>query len=253
MSINPTFPSAFPEFGLGIGFGDYADHTRITGLGHNPDVDIASVPEDIWSGGGIYPWMTAATALEIVSSSANDTAAGTGTRTVMVNGLDINFVSISQVITLNGVTPVAIPSNLYRINAILQMSSGSAKINAGTITVRDSGAGATRGIMPIGYGTARQSIYTVPAGFTLQIISNYIAINGSGSTRSADISTYIQSPNGFYRMPITLTASDGKPYRHDGIPGIIIQEKTDYALRCTASTNDNAEISGAWLGILRKN
>lgn len=65
-----------------IGFAQVPGYRRITALGNNPDVDSAAVPEDIWSGGGAYPWMTGATSLEIVSSSANDTAAGTGARTV---------------------------------------------------------------------------------------------------------------------------------------------------------------------------
>lgn len=69
------------EFKRAIGFGQVPGYRRITALGNNPDVDTG-IHEDIWTGGGLYPWMTAATSLEIVSDSANDTAAGTGARTV---------------------------------------------------------------------------------------------------------------------------------------------------------------------------
>lgn len=82
------------DFLIAVGLGQVPGYRRITALGNNPDVDTAG-PEDVWSGGGLYPWMTTATALEIVSDSASDTSAGTGARTVLVNGLDANFVEVA--------------------------------------------------------------------------------------------------------------------------------------------------------------
>lgn len=243
-----------PDYFSQIGFGLVPNLTRITALGNNPDVDTGSLPEDIWTGGGAYPWMTAATALEIVSSDANDAAAGTGARTVSISGLDINYVAVTQVVTLNGTTAVAIPSSLFRINSALIMSAGSGKVNAGTLTIRDSGAGTTRAIIPLGYGITRQSIYTVPAGSTLQIISQFLGFNKtSASSRFATFATFIQSSAGFYRMPLEITIGDEPPYRHDGIPGVILPEKTDFALRCTFVSNDNSDLTAAWLGVQRRN
>jgi hypothetical protein len=246
--------SSLPEYLIQIGFGLVPGVSRVTGLGHNPS--IAAVPADVWSGGGTYPWLTAATSLEMVSSSASDAAAGTGTRTVLVAGLDANYVAVSETVTLNGTTPVALLNQYFRINSLIQMSAGSGKVNAGTITLRDSGGGSTRGLIPViggqGIGISRQSVYTVPAGFTLQILSQYIGVNGSGATRTVDVSTYIQSSLGYHRLPVVLSAQDGNPYRHDGIPGLTLTEKTDYCLRCTAISS-TVELTGAWLGILRKN
>jgi len=243
-----------PEYFAQIGFGLIQGLSRVTGLGHNPS--IAAAPADIWSGGGLYPWMTAATSLEMVSSSANDAAVGTGCRTVLVSGLDINYVAISELVTLSGTTPVALLNQYFRINSLIMMSAGSGKTNAGTVTLRDAGAGTTRALIPLiggnGVGISRQSQYTVPAGFTLQILSQYIGINGSGASRTADVSTYIQSSLGYYRLPVVLTAQDGNPYRHDGVPGLTLVEKTDFQHRCTA-ISATVELTGAWLGILRKN
>lgn len=254
-AANPL-PILTRDFLINVGFGLVPGngYTRVTALGNNPDVDTGTIPEDIWSGGGAYPWMTAATALEIVSGSANDAAAGTGARTVLINGLDANYVAVAQVITLNGTTPVAIPTSLFRINSALLMSAGTGKINAGDLTIRDAGAGATRAIIPLGYGITRQSIYTVPAGSTLQIISQFFGFNEvAGGNKFARFATYIQSPNGFYRLPLELAIGDEPPYRHDGIPGIILNEKTDFALRCTAVSNDNTNLTAAWLGVQRLN
>jgi hypothetical protein len=253
LTKNLTPPSVASEFGMAVGWGLAKGYTRVAAFGYNPDVDGATLPEDIWVGGGLYPWMTASTALEIISTSANDASAGTGARTVLVSGLDINYVAVTQLVTLNGTTPVALATPLFRVNSLLIMSAGSGQVNAGQINVRDISGGTIRSIIAVGAGISQQSAYTVPAGFTLQVISNYTAITGNGSTRTADVSTMFRSPLGFYRLPLTLTASDGHPYRHDASPGIIVAEKTDFSMRCINVSNDNSAIVAAWLGILRAN
>lgn len=240
---------------LATGFTQAGTARRVAGLGYNPDVDVATVPEDVWPGGGLYPWMAAATSLEIVSSSALDTAAGTGARTVSVACLDANYLEIPQTVTLNGVTAVPIPLACLRVNGLALLTAGTGRINAGTVTVRDLGAGTTRSIMPIGYGVARQSVYTVPAGYTLQVISIYIAgLLNSGVATNFDVSTFLQaSAGGRYILPITIATGTSGVYRHDAEPGIVVTEKTDFALRVTNVNLDNTAVTGAWLGVMTKN
>jgi hypothetical protein len=239
----------FRDYFAAVGFSQIDGHTRVAAFGNNPDID--SGPEDVWSGGGLYPWMSADTALEVLSSSANDTAAGTGARTVLIVGLNSSHAPISQTITLNGTTPVAIPTSLFRINSALIMSAGSGEVNNGDITIRVAGAGATRAVIQAGYGIARQSQYTVPAGYTLSVISLLFCINRPSSARDATVATFVRNPQGFYRMPLELSV-DGNPYRHDGNPGIILPEKTDFGLRCNYVSAANTDMTGAWLGILKQ-
>lgn len=255
-SVMPPFSLSkrwWGEFYDSVGLGLVSGATRVAALGNNPDVDTAAA-EDVWTGGGPYPWMTAVTSLEIVSDSANDAAAGTGARTVLINGLDANYVAVAQTVTLNGTGAVAIPTQLFRINSALIMSSGSGKVNAGTITIRDSGGGTTRAIIPVGYGITRQAVFTVPAGKTLAINSQLLCINRTGGvSRYATFANFIQPSTGFYRMPLELSISERGPYRHDGLPSIIIGEKTDYAFRCTSVSNDNTDVTAAFLGVLIDN
>lgn len=82
------------DFLMAVGLGQVPGYRRITALGNNPDMDTGAA-EDVWTGGGIYPWPTGSTALEIVSDSANDAAVGTGARTVTINGLDINYAEVA--------------------------------------------------------------------------------------------------------------------------------------------------------------
>jgi len=238
------------DYATAVGFSQLIGNSRVAALGNNPDIDTA--PEDIWSGGGQYPWMTAATPLEILSTDANDTSAGTGARTVTIVGLDINYGIVTQSVILNGITPVAIPMPLFRINSAMITSAGTGRVNAGDINIRDVSGATVRCVIPLGYGISRQSQYTVPAGSTLAVQSLLFCINRPTTTRDATIATFFQSPLGFYRLSLEVSV-DGNPYRHDGTPGIIVPEKFDFGLRCTYVSSTNTDITGAWLGILKTN
>lgn len=228
---------------------------RVAALGNNPDIDTGTVPEDIWPLGGVYSFLTVATALEILSSDVTDTAAGTGARTVLINGLDGNYDEVAQTVTMNGTTPVAIPTPLLRINSIIIMSAGSGEVNAGNISVRTVVGSLVKAYMPLGVGISRSAIYTVPNGYTLVVNSMVFSINRSAFTAdSIEIVTHFRTNTGVYREPLTLGIDiRTSPYRHDGDPGIVVTQKTDFTLRCVYCQNNNANVTAAWLGILIKN
>jgi hypothetical protein len=244
----------YEDYLYDLGFGLRPGFRRIIALGNNPSVDTASVPEDIWTGGGLYPWMTAATSLEAVSGSANDTAAGTGARTIIVNGLDINYAEISETVTMNGATAVPLVAQFFRINSVLTTTVGSLQVNDGDITIRDAGAGTTRAIMPLGKGILRQSQFTVPAGHFLQVTDHLFTINRSGgTTHYATVSTWQRNGAGIIRMPLEVSFSERQPYLQNGVPGIPYPEKTDVQMRCTNVTANSTDLTVGWLGLLRKN
>lgn len=158
--------------------------------------------------GGVYQTPTAAAALEVLSSSANDTAAGSGAQEVTIEGLDASWNLISQAVELNGTTAVAIPTSMIRVFRLYVSRSGTyATFNtiatgshAGTITVRGSGGGATWGqINGSGIFAAQSEIgvYTVPIGYTAFLLSEdvYIDSNKSGNlhfiqrTLASDVAT----------------------------------------------------------------
>jgi len=228
---------------------------KITQLGYNPSITSATslaAPQDFWPGGGAYPWMSSATSLEIVSASANDTAAGTGARTVAISGLDASFNPVIQVITLNGTTAVAIPTQLLRINSAVVASAGSGGVNAGNLTIRVSGGGATRGIVLAGYGTLRQSQYTVPAGFSLKITSYTASIINPTATLDMTIATYQGNPlTGSYALGVEVSPSL-TAIQLLATNGLLIPEKSDFGFRATAASATLMMTAG-WSGVLIKN
>lgn len=160
-------------------------------VGYNPDIDTATVPEDIWAAGGLYPWPAAAAATTVVSSSANDTAAGTGARTVTLTGLNAAGLVISETVTLNGVTPVAFPTQYLRIIEATAVTVGSGGVNEGTIDIKH-GATVLASMLP-NYGVTKLGVYTIPSNYQeAMLLSYYFTLQG-GTT---DMQVVIQSRRG---------------------------------------------------------
>lgn len=240
------------SFGDPIGFNKVPGLRRVAALGNSPAL---VAPSDIWSGNTLYPFKTSATTMEVISTSTSDTSAGVGARTVLVNGLDANYVEVSEIVTLNGTSEVAMVNTYIAINNAFLMLSGSSSVNIGDISIRDSGGGTVRAIIPAGYGITRSSVYTVPAGHTLSVHSIFACINrtaGGGQTQYATISNGQKLSNGTMRLPFEFSISSNTPYLHEGVPGIIAAEKSTFFLRCVANSA-TIDLTAAWLGKLRKN
>jgi hypothetical protein len=186
---------------FGSTLGRVAGHSRMAVYGHRA-TPVAG--DDIWEGGGGYPFQTVASKLEILSASASDTAAGTGAQTMMIHGLDANFNALSETITMNGVTPVQSAGTYLRVNGLNIVTAGSGHKNAGDITLRLTGAGATQAIARAGYGFAKSCVFTVPAGFTL-LVTDVLPECGGVSTATAIVM-------GFTRTSPTLVSQTTNEY-----------------------------------------
>lgn len=125
----------------------------------NDDVDSGAT-ETIWPLGGLYALPAAAAATTIVSSSANDTAAGTGARTVLVTGLDASRNVITETVTMNGTTPVALTAEFFRINKIEVMTAGSGLVNEGLLTAQINSQNA--GGVAAETGISNDGFYSMP-------------------------------------------------------------------------------------------
>lgn len=131
-------------------------------IGDNPS--IGSTAESIWPVGGVYVWpSTSGIQFEVVSSSASDTAAGTGARTVRITGVNAAFLECSETITLNGVTAVATArTDWIAVNSFEVITAGSGATNAGNIDCRDIADTPIYSRISIGDSIAHSAIYFVP-------------------------------------------------------------------------------------------
>lgn len=226
---------------------------RLVRLGNNPDVDSATAPETVWSEGGQYPWMAAATALEAVSTSAQDNPTGAGAATINVPGLDVNFSPLTVPVTLNGLTAVPLSSNLLRVQSAAVSSRGSAAVNGGTnigdVIIRDAGGGTVRMIIPAGYGVSRSTTYTVPANRVLTLESFFGCVNRSTNTDTVEIGIVLRNAiTGMESRPFEFSIR-ATPYLHDlkDAPSVV-PARTDVRFDVAFTANNNTNVSAAFVG-----
>jgi hypothetical protein len=121
----------------------------------------------------------------ILSSSASDTSAGVGARTVAITYYDQNLLGpFTETIAMNGVSSVnTVATNICFIEKIEVLTVGNQLSNVGTITLKaaTAGGGVTIGTIPAGDGITNWCHHYVGAGKTMQIISALVSIKGTAS------------------------------------------------------------------------
>jgi hypothetical protein len=154
-------------------------------IGPNPrlrgrNVALSTTEANIWEFNTLLvKWAAvydAAYQLDISSSSAADTAAGTGARTIDVYGLDYQFLPLKETIALNGQTKVTTVNAFRRVFETIVVTTGTGYQNAGDIYVVKGGTGGTytagvpgtltgatiKALVGDNYGLS--GLWTVPAG-----------------------------------------------------------------------------------------
>jgi hypothetical protein len=150
-------------------------------FGYNGDIDVGT--ETIWSAGGTFTRLTASSTLSIVSTSASDAAGGTGTTFVIVYGIGDGWISLTEVVAMNGITPVITTNRFWGVNRIAVYQTGSTDTNVGIITATATGGGATvQGHMPAGEGTTQQAIFFTQVGHTALMDYLFINVNKIGGS-----------------------------------------------------------------------
>ena len=129
--------------------------TTFKAAGINRDVTTDAVPESLWSVGGTVPFLTSSINLYVASTNTQDTAAGSGSKQIKIQGLDENYFEQEETFTLNGQTPVTSSKTYMRVNNAYVTYAGSEEKNVGDIN--------------IGYGTWSSG---VPSNYVAQIPAN---------------------------------------------------------------------------------
>jgi hypothetical protein len=250
-----SFSTALSENRVAIALGGVPGYSRVAVLGHNPSIGVGAAA-DVWEGGGNYPFLVEASLLEVVSTSANDTAAGTGARTVTIVCLDSSYNQLAaETITLNGLTPVVSVSSCLRTNLFATVTSGSNRVNVGDITLRAVGGGAIQGLIRAGYGFSRSAVYTVPNGFTLFATSFVFTIlNPNGAVvNTATFGFWQQSSLLNVRIALEFQVTSSQPYYHTAYWGLPITQRTDFIIRVTSAGQAGTNVTAALEGVLVNN
>ena len=220
---------------LNVSRGKVRGAFHIIKFGENLDVD--GQMETVWDGGGLYTYLTSAGVLTVTSNDGDDSASGTGARTVTVEGLDADYNQVSETLTVGG---GAGSVEFYRVFRAFVASSGSTGTNEGTITIAQ-GATTLAQIRTVGTPTSTglgqtfMSIYTVPAGYTGFIYQFGV------STAKSDGNIFLvkrgHTDNGTWRSQDIIHANVNDIERSYKFP-LKIEEKSDIEVRAISSTNN---------------
>jgi hypothetical protein len=144
-----------------------------------------------------YTEQTSNAQRSLVSASANDTAAGTGARTVKITYYTSAMVGPkTETLTLNGTTPVnTVNTDICFIEKMEVMTAGSATFPAGIVSLKaaTAGGGATVWSIAVGEGRTLGAHHYVQAAKTCYVTGMSGGIKGADTTgfalRAQDLTT----------------------------------------------------------------
>jgi hypothetical protein len=231
------------DFALQVARGQIPGHSAISIFGYNPDVDTTE--ESIWPDGGTVPHPTLASVLKISSSSADDTSAGTGARTVTIVGLDGSYNQVSESITLNGQTAVNTTNSYLYVNGFYVASTGSGganagNINAGTGVVTAGVPAVLYDIIATGYNNRTTAHYCVPAGYTGYLTTGVITTGQASGSTSITAFLKQHGQDGIVRVGAVSTLNNGSVQYDFSYPYIISEKNCVGASAIGSAANNSA-------------
>jgi hypothetical protein len=178
-------------FYLAVQQGKVPGYSMVNKFGYNSSIGSGAF-ETIWETGNDYPWQSSAVTVDVVSDDTNDNLAGTGARTLRIQGLDSSYNLVEETVDMDGTTTVTTTQTFLRVFRMSVETAGTSGNNEGTITVTYTGGSDVAATITAGNGQTLMTLYTIPAGYTGYLLSMNIS---SGKDQEMDFK-FIQRDNG---------------------------------------------------------
>ena len=248
-----TRQGSYEPFELQVARNQIQGHRSVVVFGFNPDVDTSQV--SVWPLPSLITFPASAIQMTVSSTNANDTSAGTGARTIVVQGLDANYNEVSETVTLNGQTAVTMTAFLIRINYAYVLSAGSGNgaagdIYIGTGTVTAGVPATTYDIIKFDYNTTITGSWTVPAGYTAYVSQGLFSSGQSGGSNQVQGRLLTRGTDNIRRTAAVTSINNGVADYVFEYP-IVIQEKTTVEATAIGSSSNNA-VSSMFILVLVK-
>lgn len=131
---------------------------------------VGATEEVVWDGGGTYTFLETAEYLKVVSDSTADDSAGTGARTLIIYGLDSDYVEQSEIIQMDGTDTVQTVNKYLRTFRAVVLTAGVNDpiddANKGTIKMLSDSTLTLQAQIEEHNGQTLMAVYTVPVGKT---------------------------------------------------------------------------------------
>ncbi len=241
-------------FALQVSRGQIQGHRNVTVFGFNPDVDTTQV--SVWPLPSLITFPASALQMTISSSSANDTSAGTGAQTIVVQGLNASYNEVSETVTMNGQTAVTMTTALIRVNYAYVLTAGSGNgaagdIYIGTGTVTAGVPATVYDVIKFDYNTTITGSYTVPAGHTAYVSQGLFSAGQAGGSNQVQGRLLSRGTDNIRRTAAVTSINNGVADYTFEYP-LAIPEKTTLEATAVGSSNNNA-CSSMFILLLIKN
>lgn len=136
----------------------------------------------------LFPVLTGAEALEVVSTSANDTLGGNGAEVISISYLDNNNDIASHMVSMNGTSPVSTNFTAKFIYSMEVILLGGSEVSVGTITLRTVVGSVIQEQITAGGNRSLSSHFMVPRNYTGYLVRwDTSSISTGGSTVNQDV------------------------------------------------------------------
>ena len=228
-------------FYLAVQQGKVPGYTMVNKFGYNPSIGSGAF-ETIWETGNNYPYQSTAVTVDVVSDDTNDDVAGTGARTLRIQGLDSSYNFAEETVDMDGTTTVTTTQTFLRVFRMSVETAGSTGNNEGTITVTYTGGSDVAATISEGNGQTLMTLYTIPAGYTGYLLSMNISSGKDQEMKCKFIQRQNESSNGAFQTKQILDVRSGQTTVIFNAINVI-PEKSDIYVSGKASTNTSASAS----------
>jgi hypothetical protein len=228
-------------YGDAIAEGIIPGHAGKIKFGHN--AAVGTTEEVIWPLSDGHSYLAAAETLQVSSSDADDTAAGTGARTILLEGLDTNKAELTETVTLNGASSVETTNAFFRLSRVSVITAGTSLTNEGLISVKDNADVVTLGQIVAGRGQSQMAFWTVPAdrtAFVKQIFA------GESNNKKVTVRLYSRDTtvtDAAWQLKAELVVNLSDVTRNFFIP-LKFTEQVDIEMRAVASLTGGDVVAG---------
>ncbi len=207
---------------------------------------VGTSTEDVQSQGGTLTFLQSAELITFASSDGADTLAGANARSIEVVGLDENFIEISEIVNLSGVTEVNTTNEFIRINRIEVDQVGTYTVsNAGTITGTAALSGTVQIEISIGGGQSKTTHFTVPAGENAIITTIQITMD-TGKAINAQLMIRENADDVTVPVSPTKTLRDWRgldtPFQTIDKANLLLEERTDVWFEAITTAGAGSEV-----------
>ena len=228
---------------LAIAKGESNGYSAVHKFGANFDLDAGTVPETIWTNGGLYPWsaLDNPQIIYVKSDDSNDTSQ------LEIIGLDEDWKEASEVVIMSGLTPVATTSTFRRVYRMIYNHTSS---NEGVITAHAGSSGGTVvATIDVDYSQTLMCVYTVPAGYTAYLVSLGFTAQ---KNKDAQVRFYSRGQGESFKIKHIAEVYEAQ-YNYMFVVPLKFPEKSDLELRSADVESNNTRVTANFDLILVKN